>query len=230
VRLLLGGPSYRMEVDARHAASLLSFGLSATLPRIVSKKAFGGKMRDIVTPSPITIVGAAYEHATPVSLARNGLFRAALAAPDVSHLLWLDSDCSIPGHQVPLLIRGLLAMEERAILIVPTVQRDGHANVWLTPTERLTRLSLDGEIRECRMGGFGCVVFNLAKYRQYWDTGPWFRDGWDEAGGYLSEDFTHCISLHERHVSPTYYLAAYVDHHDRGGGSALNPEAEAKLG
>ena len=225
-RILLGGPSYRMEVDARHSASLVPFALRLAMPRMVQRKAFGGRMRDVVTPSPFVVIGTAYEHGTPVALARNGLFRTALES-EADVLLWLDSDCSIPMEQIDPIIRAMLlwlapSAPERPLLGVPAPQRDRRANVWTSREDKLTRLDLDGAVHPCFAVGFGCVAFRLGWYRREWPTAPWFRDSWDESmASYVGEDYGHCRALAERDPHGPCYAGAYVDHHDRGEGKSL---------
>lgn len=222
IRLILGGPSYRMEVDARHAAHLVTFALRASLPRVAAKKNFAGKLRHLVTPSPVSILGTMYEHGTPVAYARNHLFTGALEVDDATHLLWLDSDCSFVPSQIELYLHALLTLGDRPMFVVPTPQRDRVVNVWETAETR-ARVFLDGELRACHAGGFGCVVFNLAWYRAHWPKSPWFQDLWDPAIGYVSEDVGHCHALIARGFQPLY-AGAYVDHHDRGDGKPIDVE------
>ncbi len=216
MRLIIGGPAYRMEVDARHAASLVRFATRASLPTAKTVKGFGGKPKFQVSPSAVSIVGAHYEHGTPVAYARNSMFKGTLAEVGASHLLWLDSDVSIPPDQDGPILRALSALGDRPIVIIPCQQRDHQVNVWIDRTTKLTRLALDGgELAECYAGGFGCVGFNLAWYRAHWPTGPWFRDSWDDGIGYVSEDYGHCRALADR-GAPVLYAGTYVDHHARG--------------
>ncbi len=218
MKLIIGGPSYRMENDARHTASIATFGIRITLPRIVAKKSFGGKMRAIVTPSGVTVLGFHYEHGTPVALARNSMFKTALAEAAATHLLWVDSDVSLPGDQSDFILAGIRGADP--ITLFPCPQRDRHANIWTDAKTKLTSLRTDGTLRECYAGGFGAVAFNLEWYREHWPEGPWFRDSFDATIGYLSEDYVHCRALVARGAR-CLYAATYVDHHDRGDGKPL---------
>ncbi len=211
MNLILGGPSYRMEVDARHAARLVEFALVATHHRTADGKG-------------VAIIGTAYEHGTPVALARNHLFKGALGVEDADVLLWLDSDCAFASDQIPNVLRALHNWSRlptgAPMLIIPAPQRDRQLNIWKSKREKLTRLSTDGALHPCYAGGFGCVAFDLAWYRAAWPEGPWFRDGWEGEAGYLSEDFNHCRLLADRGCQPMY-AATYVDHHARGKGEEL---------
>lgn len=222
IRLILGGPSYRMEVDARHAAHLVTFALRASLPR-PRKKTFGGVKRD---PPDIVILGTAYEHGTPVAYARNHLFGGALGVEDATHLLWLDSDCSFPPDQIDWILTALRswvrepALASSPLLGVPAPQRDRALNVWKDERTKVVRLATDGGVRPCHAVGFGCVMFDLRWYRREWPAAPWFQDRWDSEIGYISEDYGHCRALAARGHQPLY-AGAYVDHHDRGDGKPL---------
>ena len=230
IKLILGGPSYRMEVDARHSASLVPFAIRCAMPRMVAKKSFGGRMRYVVHPSPISIVAAHYQHGTPVAVARNGILKESLERLEATHIMMLDSDCSIPGDQVDPIIKCLLALGDRPMFGVPAPQRDRRANVWESRETKMTRLPLDGELHECYAVGFGCVVFNLGWYRAHWPKAPWFLDGWDSEFGPMGEDYKHCreLGLHldgppgDRNLA--LYAGSYVDHHDRGEGKSLRAE------
>jgi hypothetical protein len=220
IRLILGGPSYRMEVDARHAAFLVTFALRAIAPRVIQRKTFGGLKKG---PPDVTILGTAYEHGTPVAYARNHLFEGALGVTDATHLAWLDSDCSYVPSQIDDILHALRSLGDRPMFGVPAPQRDRHANVWLDREMKLEKLSLDGALHPCHAVGFGCVFFNLNWYRREWPKAPWFQDRWDPEIGYMSEDYGHCRELAARGVVPLY-AGAYVDHHDRGEGKPLTPD------
>lgn len=204
MRLLLGGPAYRMEVDARHAASMLAFACRAQ-------------------SRGVEVLGAMYAHGTPVAYARNDLFREALAdpgKPDV--LLWWDSDCATPGVHHDALIAALV--RPPPCLIIPTPQRNGTSNVWLDKRTRIAKVQPDGEKRDCWAGGFGAVAFRLDWYREHWPAAPWFQDGWDpevaaesQGDGYTSEDYNHCRGVWSR-GGKVQYLGAWADHYHRGHG------------
>lgn len=237
MKLILGGPSYRMEVDARHAANNVTFALRCALPRIVAKKGFGGRLRHVVTPSPISIVGTHYQHCTPVAMARNALMKESLADTEATHYMMLDSDCSIPFDQCDPIILALLALGDRPMFGVPAPQRNRQMNVWQSRAVKWradSTLRTDGKLHECWAVGFGCVVFNLDWYRKHWPSPPWFLDGWDEELGPMGEDYRHCMELHdktstERSAVPLF-AGAYVDHHDRGEGKPLIPEQSQAIG
>lgn len=219
MKLILGGPSYRMEVDARHAAHMVEFALRATAVR--SGKYSQGK-------SDIQILGTAYEHGTPVAYARNHLFEGALAVEDATHLLWLDSDCSFPPDQIPLILHAFRNWVQGGgpLLAVPAPQRNRVLNIWASEKVKETRLLLDGAIHECFAAGFGCVAFDLGWYRKHWPKAPWFRDDWTTVG-YVSEDYGHCRALAAM-SEKILYAGAYVDHHDRGEGKPLESTEVAR--
>ena len=206
-----------MEVDAHHCGSLISLAVRLSTSRRESK-GFDGKWR--YGPTPIEILGAVYEHGTPVALARNSIFKYALeSVRDAEKLLWLDADCSIPQDQIPAIVKALEGADP--ICIIPTAQRNKASNVWIGgPEKRLESVMLDGKLRECYAGGFGCVAFDLEWYRDHWPEAPWFRDGWTTGLGYESEDYGHCRALVARGAS-VQYVGARVLHHARGGGEAL---------
>lgn len=201
--LIIGGPAYRMEVDAHHAASMTLLALTA---------------RDI----GVRVVAAHYEHGTPVAYARNSMFAKSLTDLDATHLYWMDADCSIPPDHFGAI---LIALDKAApITIVPTPQRDGAINVWLSQTERPASILTDGKLLPCKAGGFGGVAFDLRWYRKHWPTRPWFHDGWSDevaalnpqGDGTISEDYNHCLGVAER-GGIVQYVGAVLRHRHRGG-------------
>ncbi len=208
-RLLVGGPAYRLELDARHASAMIA------LTAYVERKCAG----------EITFMGAMYEHGCPVEQARNALFPKSLEVAD--YLLWMDSDVYFdPMDSISIvdLFRGM-ARADIPFLGVPCPQRNGVANVWMSRDKRLESIKTNSSSRRfhrCYAMGLGMTLLYLPWYRKHqeqWqkEGEPWFRTAWDREKGLISEDHWHTRQIAAHGAEPRYTDALIAHHIPRGG-------------
>jgi hypothetical protein len=162
--VIMGGPSYRMEVDARHCCAMMA--LSAAL--------YNSGLCSGIQPL--------YEDGCPVERVRNSIFAKALES-DATHLFWADSD--VYWEDSGELVWGLqeLARLGMPCLIVPVVQRgNGDINIIMSPPPELERpkgkFPIGRHWLACWAGGMGLAMFYLPWYRENWRRGPWFKTEW----------------------------------------------------
>ncbi len=193
MRVLLGGPAYRLQMDARHAAAMI------TLTHAVQ---------------PI-IAGPIYLHGCPVEDARNRVMRQALDAEHATHLLSVDSDCWADVETVLAMFEFAAQHSADAAVALPVPQRDGRCNVFRfddveaqTGFERVFYSDISGR-KPFRAAATGAafILLNLDWYRAHWDRPPWFRTFYPEDGGttYFSEDTWHTMNLGKRGSAPWVY-------------------------
>jgi hypothetical protein len=192
---ILGGPSYELKLDARHAATL------AAMVRVLGPR----------------ILGIQYRHGVPVEAPRNGLFEDALKS-DAEFLLWCDSDCYGYDPYALISVGDTLRKFEKPMASVPVAQRNGEANIWITSNTKLSGefKTLSTDLCECYAAGLGLAVFWLPWYREHWNEGPFFRTDWLGGTFYISEDFWHSRRLCDLGESAYYALASAVVHSHRG--------------
>lgn len=190
---ILGGPSYQLSVDARHAANMVHTGLML------------GKHLHAIN----------YRHGVPVETPRNGLFQQALDISEVDFVLWADSDV-FGWDQSILHIAKNLEFYKKPLCGIPVNQRNGDSNVWLHQDKKLAgTIPVSTDLHECWAIGFGFVMFWLPWYREHFNKGPYFRTEWN-GDAMQSEDVWHCRELARRGESPYYAMGAQLIHAHRG--------------
>lgn len=209
VRAILGGPSYLMQVDARHATSMV--GLAIELYQ-----------------SGCRSIEIDYQHACPVEIARNAIFTRAVKS-DATHLIWVDSDVYWGGEDNPNIIWGCdwLFKNPAPIICIPVRQRNGHSNIILDDSfNRLQRAEIGRKVFPCWGAGLGMAIFYLPWYREHatsagWGSegNPWFRTEWMPIHGerqFISEDIWHTSRLSRIGGQCQYAPLVYSHHLDRG--------------
>lgn len=215
INALIGGPSYLMQLDARHCAAMVDLALSLFN---------SGRCGDLQ-------IG--YEHACPVEIARNSIFEKAIQS-DATHLIWADSDVYWQGGSDNLVWGcDYLSTTRNPIVVVPVKQRNGVGNIIInSDLERLHgSITVEAVCRPCWGAGMGLAIFNLDWYRQMaiprgWgkdDDKPWFRSDWMFVGGkgagkhrFISEDIWHTSRLRKYGVDCLWAPLVMTKHADRG--------------
>lgn len=211
MRLILGGPSYQMQVDARHAGSMASLAL---------------RLREL---GRLEWIQFHWSHGCPVEHARNNLFAQALAT-NATHLLWVDSDCywsSAENDGIAWMLEQLRGDEgrETPFIAIPVHQRNGACNIVKERKgprfERFAgKVTMEAKLHDCIAAGTGVCGFFLPWYRSHWKHAPWFRTDW-EHGEMISEDFWHTNRLLMKHgVPPRWAPVVQVIHAARGAEAA----------
>lgn len=233
--VILGGPSYQLLLDARHAGSMAGLALRLMASRRAKWVEFH------------------WGHGCPVEHARNSLFAHALAS-EATHLLWADSDCYWPSSDVDGWLWTMEQLERRDLPFAafPVMQRNGDSNIVLA-SERTEHdiamgnasrwpryrgelnakgeltIPMAAELKPCAAAGLGAAVFFLPWYRAHWPKAPWFRTDW-RGGEMISEDFWHTSALrdprrrgglqHDAQIPGARYApVVQVIHAPRGGGA-----------
>lgn len=200
--IVLGGPCYRMELDARHAGT---FGMLA-----------------LALHSRCASIAWKYQHGNPVSETRNSIMATLLDDPESDIFVSMDSDSYFLAHDIPTVADCIIRhySHERVLAGFASKQRDGRLNVWTGNDggQRYTTIHSDCKPIPVHAIGAGCLIFNLSWYREHWPNRFWFRDQWsEEDGGCMSEDYWHCRTLANRHhVSPLWIGKVELQHADRG--------------
>ncbi len=204
MRLILGGPSYQMQVDARHAGSMASLAL---------------RLREL---GRLEWIQFQWTHGCPVEMARNRIFADALAS-DATHLFWADADCYWPSAEqdgIAWLLREI-AVLRRPFAAIPVHQRNGACNIVKERRgarfERMSgKVTMEAKLHDCIAAGTGVCAFFLPWYRQHWKTGPWFRTDWEDEE-MISEDFWHTNRLLKKYLTyPQWAPVVQVIHAARG--------------
>lgn len=212
--LIIGGPAYNMQVDARHASAMVELSLKALL---------SGQVESVNT---------LYEHGCPVEMARNSLFRKALSEKDATHLITADSDVYWENSEELIWgchyiwgynMNGELVTPQ-PLMGIPVLQRNGAANILENEgsSDRLHgRIRVGRGPRYCFAVGTGLCLYNLDWYRVHWPEGPWFRTDWFDIFGngrdiFVSEDFWHCLELRRFVVKPLWAPLVRTWHAARG--------------
>jgi len=117
-----------------------------------------------------------------------------------THVLWLDTDMSVPRTAaVQLMLHGLPIVgcnySVRQASGIPTAQRD---RIRVPTTERSQGLEAVDAI------GFGCVLMQTSIVTDL--PRPWFRHGLNDEGGDIGEDIMFCRALREAGHT------IYIDH------------------
>lgn len=218
----LGGPSYCMQVDARHAVTMAS-------------------LATVLSSQRIELLEFGYKHGTPVDCPRNELFRDALR-DKIDVLVWLDSDCYLLPQDVQAAAELVMATYKNdwAFTTAATPQRDGIVNVWsgkdVTAKLAMHKYSIEDieEFKRTGRGvansrfpilasGLGFAVFGMRKFRKGWNQAPWFCSRHallpDGTPYFQSEDFTFTSRIPQElpgelpHCDPRFI----VQHAHRGG-------------
>jgi hypothetical protein len=208
-KVIIGGPCYQMQMDARHGGIVAELGI---------------RLREL---RKVDYLQYEYEHGCPVEMPRNNLFRKALAS-EATHLVWMDSDCYFASRDIDGLIWIIDALAETKLpfCAVPVTQRDGCVNIvekvdWTAEPPRFPRfrgtVAMEPRLRKCEVAGLGLAVFWLPWYRERWPTGPHFRTHWLDGRNFISEDFWHTWQLSQRHETrPRWCPMVEVTHAARG--------------
>lgn len=202
---IIGGPAYQMNLDARHAGSMV--GLALALRERVS------------------YFETHWAHGCPVEAARNGMFGHALAGrADV--LFWADADVFWSPEDTGSIVWLMGELATHATIpcaAIPVMQRNGDSNI-------VERIEGEGEhqvfhrlrqfgpgdfIRPCAAAGTGIIAFNLAWYRKHWPLAPWFRTEWHGSMS-VSEDLWHTSQLRTRGASCHFAPIVATTHAARG--------------
>lgn len=204
MRVVIGGPSYQMLLDARHAGAMGNLALALRASGACEWVQFH------------------WGHGCPVEHARNRLFTDALKS-GATHLFWADADCYWLPSDVNGVLWLLAELESQRLpfAALPTHQRNGDSNIiesregkkW----NRLRgKVTMAAELKECVAAGLGAAAFYLPWYRDNWPDAPWFRTEWRH-GDMISEDFWHTNRLLTEHkVSPRWAPVVQVVHAARG--------------
>lgn len=187
---IIGGPAYRMQIDARHALNVTHMAI-------------------YLFAKGHQLIGLNYRHGVPVEIPRNEIFERALSS-ESDFLLTMDSDTF--GFDLDRTLRLALTLRSLKVpcFAYPSPLRDGTANIWLSRTEKVTKFKPEPDklvLRECFAIGTACVVYNLAWYREHWPKGPHFRTEWGRSEfEFVSEDIWHSLKL--RDLGSSSYFAA----------------------
>jgi len=202
IRFMTGGPSYQLQVDARHAACMAEIAGTAR----VHGMEWGGSH---------------YRHGCPVEMPRNALFQAALEDKELDQLLWMDSDTFVHPEDVQQVFDVLKYSSHSGLpfIGVPCNLRGDKSlsNVWCSDGEEVWKALMDDvHAGPCHAMGLGFAVFNLRQYRHHWPVGPWFYTQWQD-GVFCSEDYVHTSQLQARaRYAPHVHTDIRLIHAERG--------------
>ncbi len=198
MKAIIGGPSYNLTVDTRHAGAMVELAL---------------ELNNRCDLESLTIQ---YQHAVPVEMARNAMFRQALDS-DATHLVWADSDVYWGSHGNREIAWVLQALESQKLpfATIPVAQRDGVANIWSSHLVRVSGgLKVERRLIPCHATGLGFGAFYLPWYRHNWSTGPHFRTEW-QGKTFMSEDYWHTSYLRTLRSAPRYAPVCEMFHASR---------------
>lgn len=184
--------------------------------REAMRLAIGGPTRDTVPASfavdlaqlyattrergPWTSVTVGFIASTYIHVGRE-VFLDASIAQGATHVLWLDTDMSVPPE---LAIR--LARHDVPIVGCNYVTRDGSCRFTARRGEHLLAVTdaTSTGLEAVEAIGFGAVLMRTDLVRDL--PRPWFRHGLNAGGGDIGEDLTFCRALRAAGY------AIYLDH------------------
>lgn len=160
------------------------------------------------------------------------------AAPETTHILWLDTDIRHP----PFTLLQLLSREKRIVAANYVERRPPFKPVAFPDIEhannRIFTQPGQQDVQEVQAIGFGCVLTALDVFRVV--PKPWFCVGWvTETQEYVGEDVffsqvarqhgeqiwvDHALSQHIAHVGTMEYtMANALQYHSPGGNGHSGP-------